>query len=105
MGVGAIESPCLGLTTITLAFRSGEQDRADFDHGSITLRDLWEHSIGCATIAARIATHVDHVSPNQAFAAGFLHDVGRLLMYRCSREDFYTAITVATAKNIPLSEA
>lgn len=105
MGVDAIESLALGLTTFPLPSVSGEQDGSDFDHGSITLRDLWEHSIGCATIAARIATHVDHVSPNQAFAAGFLHDVGRLLMYRCSREDFYTAITVATAKSIPLSEA
>src|SRR5215470_1588564 len=100
MGVDAIESLALGLTTFPLQSVSGEQDGSDFDHGPITLRDLWEHSIGCATIAARIATHVDHVSPNQAFAAGFLHDVGRLLMYRCSREGFYTATTVATAKSI-----
>src|SRR5262249_15227841 len=80
LGVGAIESLAFGFTTFSLPSVSGGQDGSDFDHWSITLRDLWEHSIGCATIAARIATHVDHVSPNQAFAAGFLHDVGRLLM-------------------------
>ena len=77
----------------------------DPDDTPITLRELWEHAMGCAAVAARIATQVDHVSPHQAFAAGFLHDMGRLLLYRCSKEGFYTAITVATAKRIPLSEA
>src|SRR5215475_11546616 len=106
MGLDALKSLTLGLTTFPLHSIPSKTDGFDSDDAApITLRDLWEHSIGCATIAARIATHVDHVSPNQAFAAGFLHDVGRLLLYRCSREDFYTAITVATAKNIPLSEA
>jgi len=105
MGLDALKSLTLGLTTFPLHSIPSKTDGSDSDSNLITLRDLWEHSIGCAKIAARIATHVDHVSPNQAFAAGFLHDVGRLLMHRCSREGFYTAITVATAKSIPLSEA
>jgi CheY-like chemotaxis protein/HD-like signal output (HDOD) protein len=105
MGLDALKSLTLGLTTFPLHSSPGKTDGSNPDGAPITLRDLWEHSIGCATIAARLATHVDYVSPNQAFAAGFLHDVGRLLMYRCSREGFYTAITVATAKSIPLCEA
>jgi HD-like signal output (HDOD) protein len=106
MGLDALKSLTLGLTTFPLHSIQSKTDSSDSDGAApITLRDLWEHSIGCATIAARIAKHVEHVSPNQAFVAGFLHDVGRLLMYRCSREGFYTAITVATAKRIPLSEA
>jgi HD-like signal output (HDOD) protein/CheY-like chemotaxis protein len=105
MGLDALKSLTLGLTTFPLHSIPSKTDGSDPDGAPITLRELWEHSIGCATVAARIATHVDHVSPNQAFAAGFLHDMGRLLMYRCSREGFYTAITVATAKSIPLSES
>lgn len=105
MGLDALKSVTLGLTTFPLHSIPSKTDGSDPDGAPITLRELWEHSVGCATVAARIATHVDHVSPNQAFAAGFLHDMGRLLMYRCSREGFYTAITVATAKSIPLSEA
>ena len=105
MGVDALKSLTLGLTTFPLHSIPSKTDGSDPDGAPITLRELWEHSIGCAAVAARIATQVDHVSPHQAFAAGFLHDMGRLLMYRCSREDFYTAITVATAKSIPLSEA
>ena len=105
MGLDTIKSLVLGLTTFPLQSIPGKTDGLDPDDARITLRELWEHAMGCAAVAARIATQVDHVSPHQAFAAGFLHDMGRLLLYRCSKEGFYTAITVATAKRIPLSEA
>ena len=105
MGLDALKSLALGLTTFPLQSNPNKTGASDPADAPITLRELWEHAIGCAVVAARIATQVDHVSPHQAFAAGFLHDMGRLLMYRCSTEDFYTAITVASAKSIPLSEA
>jgi CheY-like chemotaxis protein/HD-like signal output (HDOD) protein len=105
MGLDAFKSLAVGLTTFPLQSFPGKTDGSDPDDAPITLRELWEHAIGCAAVAARIATQVDHVSPHQAFAAGFLHDMGRLLMYRCSREGFYTAVTAAAAKSIPLSEA
>ena len=105
MGVDAIKSLALGLTTFPLASVPGEPDGSDFDHGPITLCELWEHAIGCAAVAARIATQANCVSPHQAFAIGFLHDMGRLLLYRGFRRGFYNAIAVASAKSIPLSEA
>jgi HD-like signal output (HDOD) protein len=105
MGLDAIKSLALGLITFPLQSIPVKMDGSDPDGAPTTLRELWEHSIGCAAVAGRIATQVDHVSPHQAFAAGFLHDMGRLLLYRCSIEGFYTAITVASSKNIPLSEA
>jgi CheY-like chemotaxis protein len=105
MGLDVLKSLALGLATFPLQPVPGKTDRADPDGAPITLRELWEHSIGCAAVAARIATHVDEVSPHDAFAAGFLHDMGRLLLYRCARDDFYNAITVASSKGIPLSEA
>lgn len=105
MGLEAIKSLALGLITFPLQSVPGKTDGYDPDDAPITLRDLWEHAIGCAALAGRIATQVDSVSPHQAFAAGFLHDIGRLLLYRCSREGFYAAVTVASVKSIPLSEA
>jgi CheY-like chemotaxis protein/HD-like signal output (HDOD) protein len=105
MGLDAIKSLALGLTTFPLQSIPGKTDDSDLDNAPITLRDLWEHATGCAAVAARIATQVNCVSPHQAFAVGFLHDMGRLLLYRCSRRSFYAAVTVASAKSIPLSEA
>jgi CheY-like chemotaxis protein/HD-like signal output (HDOD) protein len=105
MGLDALKSLALGLTTFPLQSMPGKTYGSDPNDARMTLRELWEHAIGCAAVAARIAVQVDQVSPHQAFAAGFLHDIGRLLLYRCSTEGFYTAISVASDKNIPLSEA
>jgi putative nucleotidyltransferase with HDIG domain len=71
----------------------------------VTLLQIWEHSVGCATFAGRIATKVGNVSPHFAFVAGFLHDIGRLLLYRYSREHYVKSMAVAMEKNIPLTEA
>jgi CheY-like chemotaxis protein len=105
MGLDALKSLALGLTTFPLPSNPSKTEGSDPADAPVTLRELWEHAIGCAAVAARIASQVDQVSSHQAFAAGFLHDMGRLLLYRCSTADFYTAITVAAEKSIPLSEA
>jgi CheY-like chemotaxis protein/HD-like signal output (HDOD) protein len=105
MGLDVLPSLALGLSLFPPYSIPNKRDGSDSDGGPITLRDLWEHSLGCAAVAARIATQVDQVLPLQAFAAGFLHDIGRLLLYRCSRDGFYTAINVASTKSIPLCEA
>lgn len=43
--------------------------------------ELWNHSLGTACVARRLATSVSNVVPNEAFLAGLFHDVGKLLMY------------------------
>jgi CheY-like chemotaxis protein/HD-like signal output (HDOD) protein len=105
MGLDALRALALGITTFPLEAVPVEMDRFDPDDAAMNCRQIWEHSIGCAAVAARIAIQLDHVSPYQTFASGFLHDMGRLLLYRCAREDFYAAISVAAAKSLPLSEA
>jgi len=64
MGLDALKSLTLGLTTFPLHSIPSKMDGSDPDGAPITLRELWEHAIGCAAVAARIATQVDHVSPH-----------------------------------------
>jgi putative nucleotidyltransferase with HDIG domain len=55
-----------------------------FSEGKTASRDrkaLWNHSLGCATIARLLADSVSHVLPEDAFLAGIFHDVGKLLLY------------------------
>jgi putative nucleotidyltransferase with HDIG domain len=42
---------------------------------------LWQHSLGCATVARLLAEHVPDVTPNEAFLGGIFHDVGKLVLY------------------------
>lgn len=41
---------------------------------------LWEHSIGCASIAKRIARLVRFPKLEEAFLAGLLHDIGKIVL-------------------------
>ncbi len=42
--------------------------------------DLWKHSILCALLAESLCDVVKYDSPDKAFTAGLLHDVGKLAM-------------------------
>ncbi len=46
------------------------------------LRDLWEHSLTTAFAAETIAVSAPSVLPNEAFLAGLLHDLGKVVLCR-----------------------
>jgi len=45
---------------------------------------LWDHSVGCAFIAKHLA-EVARLNPEEAFLAGLLHDIGKLVYISVSR--------------------
>jgi CheY-like chemotaxis protein len=104
LGLDQVKALTLGISLWSLAHSSTEKN-AESEDTSATLRQIWEHSVGCATFAGRIAPNVGTVSPRLAFVAGFLHDIGRLLLYRYSKEHYFKCTAVAMEKNIPLTEA
>ena len=55
------------------------------------LRRFWWHSLMCATTARHLAKHNGAVHPEEAFLAGLLHDIGKLLLWTNFRSE-YTAI-------------
>ena len=106
LGLDTLKSLALGLTVFP--FEPSAPGRDVFPTESetpVTLRQLWEHTLGCAVVAGRLGARIDHGFRHQAFVAGFLHDVGRVLLYRYWRESLFEALTVAQDKNIPPSEA
>lgn len=46
----------------------------------LTEKLLWEHSIGCAAVAKRIAKLVRLPKIEEAFMAGLLHDIGKVVL-------------------------
>lgn len=53
---------------------------------SARLRALWKHSLECAHLAETIAQLGGTVDPREAFVAGMLHDIGRLVFSLLPRE-------------------
>lgn len=76
-------------TTVT---RSVVLTSAVFDMHQIGLRGFWEHSIGCAVASGALAKVTGSVPAEEACAAGLLHDLGKVVLYRELPDDFAQVI-------------
>jgi len=52
------------------------------DIRKVPLRGFWEHSIGCAVAAGAISKATGRGSPEEVTAAGLLHDLGKVVLYK-----------------------
>src|SRR5262249_47357451 len=99
VSLNVVKSVALGLTVFPFDSSFGQRDGSNSENDfPITLRQIWDHALGSAVIAGRLGALVDYDSRHQAFAAGFLHDIGRVLVFRYWRESLFEAITVAQDK-------
>lgn len=99
--------PVLGIDTISsLATALGSFAYTPNDDGApLTMREMWEHSIGCAIWGRRLARHIGHRAAEETFIAGLLHDMGKAIFYRFFKNDFLDAVTAAAAENLDLLSA
>lgn len=67
-------------------------------------RALWIHAIACATAAEEIAKAAG-VAQDEAFVAGLMHDVGRVVMNNGARDKLAEADTIAENEGIESPEA
>src|SRR5579875_2687983 len=58
------------------------------DLREVSLRGFWEHSLGCATAAGAIAKVTGKANPEEAAAAGLLHDLGKVVLCKQLPEAF-----------------
>ena len=104
-GMDHLKSLALGLSLFGMESSPPKEEAWQPAPAPVTLRQLWEHSLGCAAMAGRIAAKIDHPAPHLVFVAGFLHDLGRLLFYRRWKERFLETVSLAIEKSIPSVEA
>ena len=99
--------PVLGVDTISsLALALFSFGSFANDNGPLlTLRELWEHSMGCAVWARQIARLVHRSAADETFVAALLHDMGKTLFYRFFKNEFLAAVQCAKGESIDLSEA
>ncbi len=64
---------------------------------------VWEHSVNTALGARHLAERAGLAWSEEAFVAGLLHDIGRLILL-ARRPDEYTALMDATTTGMPLPE-
>ena len=59
-----------------------------FDGEDDFARSLWDHSIATAVTSQTIAEQVGGVSTEEAFVAGMLHDIGKLIIYGQAENEY-----------------
>jgi HD-like signal output (HDOD) protein len=67
---------------------------------------LWTHLMNCAHGARAImhAEHADAADMEDAFTAGMLHDIGKLMLADSLPDKFQSALSLAAERNVPLQE-
>ena len=56
------------------------------------LEELWTHSVAVAMATKALTTRLRAGDPDEAFTAGLLHDVGRLLLAMRFRDEYWRAV-------------
>jgi putative nucleotidyltransferase with HDIG domain len=56
------------------------------------LEDLWMHSVAVAVATRTLAARLRVGDPDEAFTAGLLHDIGRLVLAMRFREQYWQAV-------------
>jgi putative nucleotidyltransferase with HDIG domain len=64
-----------------------------------SLTDFWKHSAAVGTIAKLIANESYPQKLEEAFVAGLLHDIGKLILAICAPEFFAETIKLAISKD------
>lgn len=67
-------------------------------------RTFWLHNVGTALCARALAQRVK-INPENAFTAGLLHDIGKLVLATRFPEDFASVLAYQTEKDCTMVEA
>jgi len=65
---------------------------------------LWQHSLGVAVASAELAETSNYFNPDQAYACGLIHDIGKIIKIKYSHVSFAKEVTSAHRKKIDLSD-
>jgi putative nucleotidyltransferase with HDIG domain len=89
----------LALTVSVYKVFTGE-DQSDFSH-----QDFWKHCVGVAICANLLAKKIKYKSPEGAFTAGLLHDIGKNFFEQYMHKEYSEVLKYAREKNMPIYAA
>ena len=90
----------LGLSVAVLKrFHAGKA------HPLFDRQQFWEHSIGCGVAARMLARKRNRKLEGEAFVAGVLHDIGKLILIEYFPDEFGESLELARDELLTISEA
>jgi HD-like signal output (HDOD) protein len=67
--------------------------------------DLWRHSVGCAIASRCIAAQTSDTRSAQAFTAGLLHDIGKIVLDAYVRDAFQAITALVRNEHLSFDQA
>ncbi|MCR4315731.1 MAG: HDOD domain-containing protein [Planctomycetes bacterium] len=92
LGFNKVRNLALSISVIDL-FKGKESS-------SLNFLAFWEHSIGTAVIAEQLANELESSEVEDAFVAGLLHDLGKLIIALHLKEDQAKVVEMMQADNM-----
>ena len=68
-------------------------------------KDMWSHASACGGAARMVAEAVGQKDPDDAFAAGVLHDVGKVVILLNRLDDFERTLELVQGKGMASTDA
>jgi putative nucleotidyltransferase with HDIG domain len=96
----------LGLDTISsLTLGLGIISQFEHQHTSNVLAELWSHSMAVGVMASKIARGESRETADDAFTAGLLHDLGRVVLAVNLPQEFQAAEEMILRDDLSISQA
>jgi len=90
----------LALTVSVYKVFTGEEKSSEFSH-----QEFWKHCVGVAISASLLAKKIKYRSPEGAFTAGLLHDIGKNFFEQYMHKEYMKVIKHAADNKLPIEEA
>jgi HD-like signal output (HDOD) protein len=98
--IGFITVREMGLSLSILDVFKNNPNSALFD-----VSRFWEHSIGCGVAARMIARRFGMALVGEAFVAGLLHDIGKIVLNQYAPKEFEEIMTLVAEGKVDLDRA
>jgi putative nucleotidyltransferase with HDIG domain len=73
--------------------------------GPLDPATFWGHSVAVAIVADVMARHTGLAKPDEAYTAGILHDIGKLVMNQYAPDQLTAAISRSVSHGVPIERA
>ena len=81
LGMDAVKNIAISSSVYQVFHRPGRKS-------AFNLKLFWWHSLSCATLARHLAIRVQYPSPDEAFLAGLMHDIGKIVLWNNFEQEY-----------------
>lgn len=96
IGLEAVRSLALSLSVI----KTGKDEKSPL---YLTQEDFWRHSLSTAIISKKVSPLISSCEPEEAFVAGLMHDMGKLILLEFTKDNYNLALMQASKAQVPLT--